>query len=261
MGSGEQMESMETPRRAGRGSDAVRVGALVLAAGEGRRFGGAKQLAQVGGEAMVTRVTRAALGSAGIDTVVVVTGARGDDVATALPHAGERLVRCAVWADGIGASVACGLAALGAVDAVVVLLGDQPLVEAVLIDRVLEVGLPAVAGPGATHDAARPVGVGGEPGHPVLLGPAAIAAGRGLHGDRGALAGLDPARVLAIMVDGPQATFDVDRPEDLLVAQAMVAARVAVRDGRPAAGARPERESHEHTPARAPRDATMAAVR
>ncbi|MDQ8045510.1 MAG: nucleotidyltransferase family protein [Solirubrobacteraceae bacterium] len=215
------MGSGETPRSADR-ADALRVGALVLAAGAGRRFGGPKQLACVGGEPMVARVTRTALSVDRFDTVVVVTGARGDDVAAALPHAGERLARCAVWADGIGASLACGLAALGEVDAALVLLGDQPLVDGALIRRVLADGLPAIAGAEPPYDAVRPTGRGGDPGHPVLLGPAALAAARTLHGDRGALASVDRARILSLELGEPGASFDVDQPEDLVAARAMV---------------------------------------
>lgn len=192
----------------------------MLAAGEARRFGSAKQLAVVDGEPMVARVTRAALSATRVDRVVVVVGARAAEVSAALPEAGERVARCAVWADGIGASLACGLAAAGPVDAALILLGDQPLVDRALIDDVIAGGLAAIDGGG--FDAARPVDARGAPGHPVLLGPAAIALARTLTGDTGALARLDRARIHTLPSSGPAITFDIDEPADLVVARALI---------------------------------------
>jgi nicotine blue oxidoreductase len=68
-----------------------------------------------------------------VDDVVVVLGAHDVEV-----HA--RVVHCAHWQRGPGASLRCGLDALGEeVDAAVVVLGDGPDVDPRAIDRVIAV--------------------------------------------------------------------------------------------------------------------------
>lgn len=91
-----------------------------------------------------------------VKEVVVVLGAH--DVETS-----ERLVRCSDWERGPGASLRCGLAALGPdVEAAVVVLADGPDLSPAAIDRVVE----------AWRERNDPVVVasyGGVRGHPVLL--------------------------------------------------------------------------------------------
>ena len=65
---------------------------------------------------------------------------------------------CADWAEGMGASLRHGLAALGDADEVVIVLADQPFITPAVVARVR-----ARAG-----DAARAI-YGGAPGHPVVL--------------------------------------------------------------------------------------------
>ena len=73
---------------------------LLLAAGEGRRYGGIKQLADIQGEPMVRRAARAALGH-GVP-VVVVLGAHAEQVGpcstTCLYGLPASTVGCKVWA-------------------------------------------------------------------------------------------------------------------------------------------------------------------
>jgi nicotine blue oxidoreductase len=99
--------------------------AVVLAAGASRRFGSPKQ--QVLLEPVVARTRE----SSAIDDVVAVLGAH--EVETS-----ARVVQCAEWERGPGASLRCGLAALGDdVEAAVVILGDGPELDPRAIDRVV----------------------------------------------------------------------------------------------------------------------------
>jgi CTP:molybdopterin cytidylyltransferase MocA len=145
------------------------VDALILAAGAGKRFGDdAKLLADLHGRPVVAHVVEAARAAASVARVLLVAGAH------AVPaFEGVEVVECASWQEGQSASLRCGLDALGAVDRVLVLVGDQPGVTPAAIDRV------AAAEPGAR------AAYGGTPGHPALLGPEQIAAARELQGDRG----------------------------------------------------------------------------
>jgi CTP:molybdopterin cytidylyltransferase MocA len=101
------------------------IAAVVLAAGASTRFGSPKQAVLL--EPVLERVRR----SSEVGAVVVVLGAH--DVET-----GARAVRCAEWERGPGASLRCGLEALGdEVDAAVVVLADGPDLEPQSIDRVV----------------------------------------------------------------------------------------------------------------------------
>jgi nicotine blue oxidoreductase len=101
------------------------IAAVVLAAGASTRFGSPKQALLL--EPVLERVRS----SAAIGDVVVVLGAH--DVETS-----ARSVRCPDWHRGPGASLRCGLAALGEeADAAVVVLADGPTLDPRAIDRVV----------------------------------------------------------------------------------------------------------------------------
>ena len=101
------------------------IGAVVLAAGAATRFGSPKQYL------LLPRVLER-LGEAPVDDVVVVAGAYP------LEAAGARVVTCADWELGPGASLRCGLAALApGAEAAVVVLADGPNLSPAAVERVL----------------------------------------------------------------------------------------------------------------------------
>jgi CTP:molybdopterin cytidylyltransferase MocA len=125
------------------------IAAVVLAAGAASRFGSPKQ------ELLLPWVLESVRASAAGDVVVVV-GAH--DLET-----DARVVRCTDWERGPGASLRCGLAALGPeVEAAVVVLADGPKLASAAVDRVID----AWRASGAEVLAAS---YGGDRGHPVLL--------------------------------------------------------------------------------------------
>jgi nicotine blue oxidoreductase len=126
------------------------IAAVVLAAGASTRFGSPKQAVLL--EPVVQRVRA----SREVGEIVVVLGAH--EVETS-----ARTVHCPDWARGPGASLRCGLAALGEeVEAAVVVLGDGPQIDPRAIDRVVAAWR---AGAG-TRVAAT---YGGVRLHPLLL--------------------------------------------------------------------------------------------
>lgn len=121
--------------------------AVLLAAGGGARFGGDghKLLAPFRGRPLVEW----ALAAAGVlDELIVVTGA----VELVLP-AGTREVHNPRWAEGQATSLAAGIDAAGGHDAVVVGLGDQPLIPAEAWRRVAASTVTPIAV--ATYGGAR----------------------------------------------------------------------------------------------------------
>jgi nicotine blue oxidoreductase len=165
-----------------------RVGAVVLAAGEGSRFGGPKQ------ELLLPSVL-ARLARAGVDEVVVVLGAHRFGVP------GVRTVVAEDWRRGPGASLRAGLDALGPqVGVAVVCLADGPLLSPVAVDRV-------VAACRAGSAAVVAASYGGARSHPVAVARSVWAA----VPDDGGRA-LDALLVPCDDLGSPE---DVDTPEDL----------------------------------------------
>lgn len=136
------------------------IAAVVLAAGEGRRFGGVKQLHPVDGVPMLERVL-ATVESAGIGERVVVLGARAGDVLAAIDLRGARAVVCETWRDGQAASLHAGLAALPEdADRALVVLGDGPGLDPRAVRRMAEA-------PAARRVLAADYGAGRS--HPVIV--------------------------------------------------------------------------------------------
>jgi CTP:molybdopterin cytidylyltransferase MocA len=177
----------------------------VLAAGGGRRFGAAKQLASFRGRPLLSWPL-AALRAAGVERRIVVLGADADAIAAAFDFEDAELVRAADWERGQSASLEAGLAAAGSAEAALILLADQPLVTAEAVRRVLarRGESPAVR---ATY--------GGRPGHPTLIARELWPRIARLSGDRGAGALLEQVGYLAVACDDVGSPADVDTPDDL----------------------------------------------
>ncbi len=114
----------------------MHVTGVVLAAGRSTRMGRPKQLIEIDGLPLVAHAVRAAAG-ARLDDVVVVTGAEHERVAAAVLAVAPRcrVVENAGFALGLSTSVRAGIAAApDAAEAVALLLGDEPAVEAGIIE-------------------------------------------------------------------------------------------------------------------------------
>jgi molybdenum cofactor cytidylyltransferase len=187
-----------------------RVGAVILAAGLGSRFGTApKMLAPYAGTPMVRRAAEAALASRA-GSVVAVLGAHAEAVRAAFDGLALTLVENPDPAAGLSASLRLGLAALPPeTAAAVVLLGDMPRIGPAHVDALIA----AYAGAAPRPSAVVPVNQGRR-GNPVLLDLARLGADlAALTGDRGAGPILKRrGDVLEVPAD-PAVIFDVDTPE------------------------------------------------
>ena len=182
------------------------VAGVLLAAGEGSRFGRPKALVELDGQTLAERGVTL-LRAGGTDPVLIVTGAAQVDLG---PEHQARTVYNREWRTGMGSSLRAALRALTELEAgpevgaVVVALADQPLVGAAAVGRLI-----------AAYQAGAGVAVaayGGRPRNPVLLArehwPEVIATATG---DQGARAFLRARPELVTLVE----CGDTGRPDDI----------------------------------------------
>jgi len=196
--------------------DTTSLDAIVLAAGAGARFGGAKLLAPLNGAPLIAGALLTAF-LAPVRRVFVAVGS--DAVRKTVKATAERLVaadRLVLVSvenpqEGMGASLRAAAQAVPDDSAgVFVLLGDMPAIDPATPRRLAQ----AFRGP---HDIIAPTLLGRR-GHPVLFGATWLPALRALSGDEGARALLESAgaQLTRIPVEDPGIHLDVDRPEDLV---------------------------------------------
>ena len=194
------------------------IAGILLASGASTRFGGDKLLATLDGRPVVRWSAEALVD--GVDTLVVVVREEALTVRRAL----EGLpIRWAINQDaerGMSTAIRAGIAALPAsVAAAIVALGDQPLVDASVVEGLVarwrERGARAVQ---PRYDDGR--------GHPVLFDRSLFPALSALAGDVGARAVLDSVgdALDLLPVAGPR-PIDVDTPDALRAAAATLARR------------------------------------
>ena len=188
------------------------VGAVLLAAGSGSRLGGKpKSLLELGGVPLIRRQL-IALSGAGVDEVVVVLGHHADAIEASVRDFPVTLARNPSPDDGQASSVRTGLQALaGKLDAVVVALADQPMVNAQDITDLIS----AFKKRGAAQMVVPRVA--GEPGNPVIF--EAALRDEWLAGDLNAACRrwreANPERVHWFDTDNSRYRVDIDTPEDL----------------------------------------------
>ena len=185
------------------------IAGVVLAAGGASRFGSPKQLAELDGRPLLQHAVDAVLDVPAVDPVVVVLGASAEQVRKAVSLRPARAVICRDWAEGMAASLRCGVEAVDA-DWVIITLGDQPLVTSQVIAAVADAAASAPAGVEAvraTYD--------GVPGHPVALSRAMLPGVAKLRGDVGARELLGSASVRTFEAGRLCDPVDVDTPEEL----------------------------------------------
>jgi molybdenum cofactor cytidylyltransferase len=183
---------------------------VVLAAGGSTRMGRPKQLAELDGRPLLAHVL-GMLGQAPVDRVLVALGGAADRVLDRVELGRAEPLVVEGWAEGMGHVLASVLARAGGDwGAVVVLLGDQPLVAAGAVERVVQ-GWRAGAGPVVT------AAYGGRPGHPKLFDRRLLPELLRLTGDAGArdLVATHPEWVHRVEVGDLGSDADIDVEADL----------------------------------------------
>ncbi len=174
-----------------------------------------KLLAEVNGKKMVRIAVEQALASRA-SPVIVVTGHQNAEVKAALSGLDVMFVANPHFADGLATSVKAGIAAVPeGVDGAVVCLGDMPLIDAKLIDKLIDAFAPdrgsLIVAPVAD----------GRRGNPVLWSRRFFGELMALDGDIGArrLIAQHAEAVAEVEVEGKSAFLDIDTPEMLAEVQ------------------------------------------
>ncbi|MEP7200812.1 MAG: selenium cofactor biosynthesis protein YqeC, partial [Chloroflexota bacterium] len=189
-----------------------RVSAIIMAAGEGRRFGGSiKQLAPWGERTLIQHIIGLAEQSCA-DEIQVVLGAHADQIRARLNHldARTRITLNDQWRDGMSTSVKAGLAQTQThPNAAVFVNVDQPGIHPGLIDRLIHrhrtTGAPIVA---PRYQNLR--------GNPVLWDRSLFAELQTLNGDVGGREILRQhwREIAWVELDSEEELTDTDTPEE-----------------------------------------------
>lgn len=186
----------------------LRIGALILAAGESRRMGYPKPLLMLQGENFINRILRT-VEKCRLEPVIVVTGFRADEVEQSIkPVKGLKIIRNESWLDGQGTSIAAGIAAFpDDVQAVIIMLVDQPRVSAGLLSMLVK------------HYTTTPKPIiitmsGGYVTPPTLMDATCFEALKGLKGDEGAKKLLKSFEYKTCLWEGDDSLVDIDTPQE-----------------------------------------------
>ena len=182
---------------------------ILLAAGAGSRFGGGKLLHPLPGSGVPLALASCRRLRQAIDRVCVVVRAGDAGVIELFENEDVCVVPCEDATEGMGHSIACGVAAMADADGWVIALGDMPGVAPDTIGAIARsLGLgAAISVP--TFDGRR--------GHPVGFGGRFLHELAALTGDIGAREVLHAHRDLVreVPVDDPGIHADIDTRSDL----------------------------------------------
>ncbi|WP_373057643.1 NTP transferase domain-containing protein [Zunongwangia sp. H14] len=119
-----------------------KTGIIIIAAGASRRMENTKQLLQIGEETMLGKAIKQATASVA-DEVIVVLGANSDRITAKIEHFPAIILINENWRNGLGSSIATGIKYFfqnkKKFEAVLVMLGDQPLMDSAYLNQLLEV--------------------------------------------------------------------------------------------------------------------------
>jgi len=169
----------------------LNIEALILAAGEARRFGRPKQLLPWGdGRTILSHVIETAEAAPGINTINVVLGAWFTEITTtlAIELQSVNVIRNPEWQVGMFSSLKAGLneivnrgqnsADARNIDGIIVLLGDMPFITTKTLNQFTDTISQSDSQPLIATEAGRPA-------HPYLIRPTHIGEILSLSGESG----------------------------------------------------------------------------
>ena len=185
------------------------ISAIVLAAGESKRMGRVKQLLPFG-DTTVLAVVMDSLARSTVNETILVLGSREEEIRSSLPVLPAKTIVNRSYREGMGSSIVSGMRAVSDdTDAVMIVLADQPLIDATIIDRLVE------ACRGSDRGIIVPC-YGQKRGNPVIFDMKYRERLSALQGDRG---GRDIVRensddVLEVDIESEAVISDIDEEDE-----------------------------------------------
>jgi molybdenum cofactor cytidylyltransferase len=160
------------------------VSGLILAAGGSTRLGQPKQLLPFQSTTLLGWIVARVTATTSLDEVIVVLGGAAAEIRQRVDFRQARVVDNAAYSQGCSSSYRTGIGALDSrAEAVMVLLGDQPLLDSAVIDRVIDAWrqsrAPIVLASYREGDRDRP-------GHPIVFARPLFERLVALRGDKAA---------------------------------------------------------------------------
>lgn len=184
------------------------IASIILAAGRARRMGQLKQLLPWGQDLLLGQTINL-YQEAGMELILVVVGCQKEQIMDKLANRDVIWVENNAFQEGMSSSIKAGLNALPkGVEAILLALGDLPLIQPETIKKVLNLfeqkRFPIIVP--TFH---------GKAGHPVLLAKELFPELYALSGDIGArnIIRDHPHLVCYLEVDDPGILRDIDEPE------------------------------------------------
>ncbi len=185
------------------------ISAILLAAGKSKRMGKPKQLLPFGRTTVVEQAVDNLLSSA-VDEVIVVLGYRAEEMAKTIADKPVKLAINPDYEQGMSTSIVAGLKLVDSrARAVILTLGDQPLISSQTINRLIEefynhdkgIVIP-------TYQRRR--------GHPVIFAIKYLGELLEVKGDIGGRHIIDnhPDDILEVAVDSESIISDIDTGDD-----------------------------------------------
>ena len=176
----------------------LKTGVVLLAAGQGKRFGGSKLMAEFHGRPLWERAAETAEAIDFIERIVVI----GPD-SPIKSRGGWMRVENQLAENGMGTSIAAGVCALADCDQVIIMLADMPLVSGAHLDRLIETkGMAFTRYPD------------GSAGCPAIFPRSTFKKLEGLTGEQGARS-LDLGEPILVSPPDWRELADVDTVRDL----------------------------------------------
>ena len=186
-----------------------KIAGVILAAGSASRMGKTKQLMPFGKTTLLGQVVENAKESA-LHEIIVVLGHKADEIRQTLDLSNTKIIINKGYSKGQSTSLIKGLENISSVcDAAIFLLGDQPLVTADIINRLIN----------AFETSSAPIIIpycNGTRGNPVIIARPLFHRLKSLSADIGARALFDEFKksILKVQIPDNAILIDVDTMDD-----------------------------------------------
>ena len=186
----------------------MNIAILILAAGAASRMGTVKQNLDFNGTTLLGNAIDQALAT-GMQNVYCVLGAHFQRVANSIQDTAVTVIENKNWKNGLGSSIACGIknVEVNNLDAVLVMLADQPLIDAEYLKQLIQTATEHPQSFVASD-------YGKKNGVPAVFPKQYFKELERLSGDQGAKELLNSPATSVIKVDARDRVWDIDTPEE-----------------------------------------------